>query len=353
MLVKEALALARQWVLEEAAPTPGFWGAFYHGSAAWLPGDTPLPATSDVDVIVVLAGSQAPPKLGKIRYHEVLLDVSYLPREEVQAPEQVLGQAHLAGSLRTANVIVDPSGQLTTLQAAVARDFAQRRWVVQRCGNARDRIMRNLQGLNVSEAAPFHDQVLPWLFATGVTTHVLLVAGLENPTVRRRYVAVRELLAAYGRLDLYPTLLELLGCAWMGREQVEEHLAALTEVFDVAKAVIQTPVFFASDLSDAARPIAIDGSRELIARGDHREAIFWIVATYSRCQTVLYHDAPMAVQERFTPGYRRLLGDLGIASFADLQRRGEEVKALLPRIWAAAEAIMAANPAIDDTPKPI
>ena len=350
MLVKEALARARQWVLEEAATTAGFWGAFYHGSAAWLPGDTLLPATSDVDVIIVLDSPAAPPKLGKIRYRDALLDVSYLPRQEVQSPEQVLGQSHLAGSLRTANIIADPSGQLTALQAAVARDYAQRRWVVQRCAHAQDKILRNLQGLDASEAAPFHDQVLPWLFATGVTTHVLLVAGLQNPTVRRRYVAARELLAAYGHLDLYPTLLELLGCAHLRREQVEQHLAALTTVFDVAGAVIQTPVFFASDLSAAARPIAIDGSRELIARGAHREAIFWIVATYSRSQVVLHHDAPVAVQEQFTPGYRRLLGDLGITSFADLQGRGAAVKALLPRIWAVAEAIMAANPAIEDAP---
>jgi hypothetical protein len=59
--------------------------------------------------------------------------------------------------------------------------------------------------------------VTAWLFATGVTTHVLLVAGLKNPTVRQRYVATRELLADYGRVDFYETLLELLGCAQMSR----------------------------------------------------------------------------------------------------------------------------------------
>ncbi len=110
--------------------------------------------------------------------------------------------------------------------------------------------------------------------------------------------------------------------------------------------------FFASDISDLARPIALDDSRELIERGDHREAIFWIVATYSRCQKVLYHDAPEEVQEQFSPGYRHLLGDLGITSFADLQRRGDQVKGLLPRIWEVAEAIMAANPEIEDEPEP-
>ncbi len=55
----------------------------------------------------------------------------------------------------------------------------------------------------------------------------------------------------------------------------------------------------------------------------------------------------MALQERFSPGYRQLLGDLGIISFADLQQRSEQVKALLPQVWAVAEAIMVANPNIE------
>ena len=344
MIVKHAKDVARQWVIEEASQAPGFWGAFYHGSTNWLPDDATLPATSDVDVMVVLAGPNPPNKLGKFIYKDVMLEVSYLPSDQVQSPYLILGQSHMAGSFRASSIILDPSGQLTKLQAAVSRDYAKRRWVYKRCEHARDKVLNNLQGLN--ESAPFHDQVVHWLFATGVTTHVLLVAGLKNPTVRRRYVAVRELLADYAHLDFYNTLLEISGCAQMSPVRVEQHLAALADVFDVARTVIKTPFFFASDISDIARPIAIDGSREMIERGNHREAIFWLVATYSRCQKVLYHDAPVEMQDRFSPGYRQLLGDLGITSFADLQQRGEQVKELLPRVWEIAEAIMAANPEV-------
>jgi hypothetical protein len=134
----------------------------------------------------------------------------------------------------------------------------------------------------------------------------------------------------------------------MSRPQVEAHLAALEQAFDAAKTVIKSPFFFAADISDLARPVAIDGNRELIERGDHREAIFWMAATYSRCQQVFYKDATASMRDRFTPGYRQLLGDLGIASFADIQRRSAEVRAALPRVWEVAEAIMAANPEIED-----
>lgn len=346
MIVKDAKDAARQWVSQAGGTLPGFQGAFFHGSTSWQPDDADLPATSDVDVIVVLAESSPPVKLGKFRYRDVILDVSSLSSEQLRSPGLVLGQYHLAGSLRTAGIIADPSGRLTELQAGVSKDFAKRPWVHRRCEDARGRVLRHLQAWN--EAERWHDQVTAWLFAAGVLTHVLLVAGFRNPTVRRRYVDVRDLLVAYGHADCYEPLLDVLGCAAMCRAAAERHLAALAEAFDAAQAVIRSPFSFASDISDLARPIAIDGSRDLIERGSHREAMFWIVATSSRCQTVLSHDAPAEMRERFVPGYRRLLGDLGIGGPADLRQRTAQVKDYLPRVWTVAEAIMAANPGIDD-----
>lgn len=346
MNVGQAKEIARQWAIEEASHLPGFCGAYRAGSTNWLPDDAELPATSDVDVWVVLSGSEPRDKAGKLVYQGVLLDVSYSQSDHLQSPELILGDYHIAGSFRTPNVMLDPTGRLTQLQATVSRAYAKRSWVRKRCEHARTHALRYVQSSR--EPAPLHDQVPAWLFANGVTTHVLLVAGLKNATVRRRYVAARDLLEEYGHSDLYETFLESLGCARMSRQRVEHHLAALSDAFDAAKAVITTPFLFASDISDIARPIAIDGSRELIERGDHREAIFWIVATYSRCQKVLDHDAPTAVQERYRPGYRKLLGDFGIASFADLRQRCEQVEGLLPRVWEVAEAIIAANPEIED-----
>jgi hypothetical protein len=344
MRVKQAKEIAQQWVREEARSAPGFVGAFFHGSTNWLPDDAALPATSDLDVMVVLDTPDPPVKPGKFVYRGVLLEVSYLPSDQVASSEQVLGRYDLAGSFRATGVILDPLGELTALQGAVSTEYAKRQRVSRRCEDARNRVLRNLQSLDA--AAPFHDQVTAWLFATGVTTHILLVAGLRNPTVRTRYLAVRHLLAEFGQSPFYPALLELLGCARLDRAQTERHLAALTEAFDAAKGVIKSPFPFAADLSDQARPVAIDGSRELIARGDHREAVFWMVATYSRCAKVFQRDAP-EMQGRFTPGYRRLLGDLGITTFADLQRRGEQIKQSLPQVWTVAEAIMAANREIE------
>jgi hypothetical protein len=344
VLVNDAKDVARQWVSEQGSLMPGFTGAFFHGSVNWAGDDATLPATSDVDVMVVVDDPDQPPKPGKFRYRDVLLEVSFLPAGQLRSSEQVLGSYNLAGSFRAPSIILDPSGSLTALQAAVARDYAKRRWVRQRCANARDKI---LNGYGWSAADPWHDQVVSWLFPAGITTHVLLVAGLKNPTVRQRYVATRELLAEYGLSPFYDELLELLGCATMSQERAMQHLAALTEAFDAAKGVIRSPFFFASDISDVGRPLAIDGTRELIARGDHREAVFWMLATYSRCQKVFHHDAPR-METRFGCGYGELLAGLGIRSSADLPRRLVEVRRCVPQVWQVAEAIMAANPSIED-----
>ena len=337
--------MAARWVAEHAAGIPGFGGAFVSGSAAWLPGDADLPATSDVDVMVVTAGTEAPPKLGKLRYGGVLVEVTYLSWDLLRSGEKVLASYHLAGSFRTDTILADPTGRLAELQAATARDFAKRSWVRRRCADAETRIVERLGQVDAS--APPHDQVMTVLFATGVTTHVLLTAGLRNPTVRLRYLAARTLLVDYGRAGFHEELLRLLGCAHLPRGRVQRHLDAMTRVFDAAAAVARTPFFFTSDITPQARPIAVDGSRELIEQDRHREAVFWIAATYARCVKILASDAP-ATRARFDAGFGELLGDLGIASAADRRRRAQAVLDFLPRLREVTEEILAANPAIED-----
>jgi hypothetical protein len=93
----------------------------------------------------------------------------------------------------------------------VSHHFAEQVWVRRRCKNARQRIENGLRAIDTSAA--WHDQVTAWLFPTGVTTHVLLIAALRNPTVLLRYLAARDVLSDYGHASLYPDLLTLLGCA--------------------------------------------------------------------------------------------------------------------------------------------
>jgi hypothetical protein len=333
-------------MVEEAGGIPGFCGAYTAGSTNWLPEDADLAEASDLDIMVVLANQHQPGGRGKFLYQDVFLEVSYLGKDQLRSPDQVLSDYHLAPSLHTAKIVFDPLGRLTPLVAAVSRGYNKRQWVRGRCMNARDKVLGHLRSINEKAALP--DQVIGCLFAAGVTTHVLLVAGLRNPTVRARYVAVRELLIDYGHVDFHETLLELPGAAHIGRERVSQHLATLAEIFDAAKRVIRTPFPFATDISDHARPIAIDRSFDLIRRGYHREAMFWIGVTHSRCQQVLSRDAPGDLTQSYKDSYQELLADLGISTFAQIRRRCSDIERILPRVCAIAEDIIEANHEIED-----
>lgn len=344
MKIGTARRIAAEWVRKFAANKSSFRGAYFAGSTIELPEDAELPAASDVDVMIVLDEDAAPLKLGKFFYQDVLIEASYLSWKELVPVEQVMTSYHLANSFRRNTIIEDPTGHLHRLQKETASRFAEREWVLKRCGDAKQRIVSGLN--SIDEAAPWHDQVTSWLFPTGVTTHVLLVAALKNPTIRLRYLAVRNVLNSYGQDAIYTDLLTLLGCEQLSSERVEMHLDELAFTYDKAASLAKTPFFFSSEITQETRQIAIDGSRELIRSGFHREAVFWIAAVYARCHKILAADASPEVQEALAPAFEALLEDLGIASSSDLLRRREKVFRFLPKLMDTAEAIMNENPFI-------
>jgi hypothetical protein len=346
--VGDARAAAGDWVARHARPRPGYAGAYFSGSTVGMPDDAELPSSSDVDVVVVTTGTHAPPKPGKLLHRGALLEITYLAQADIARPDDVLTSYHLAGSFRTDTVIDDPTGRLRALHAYVGPRFAVRPWVGRRCDDARRRIETRLAAIDPE--APFHEQVPAWLFPTGVTCHVLLVAALRNPTVRLRYRAARDVLAEYGRPGTYDDLLTLLGCEHLPADRVRHHLRELAVTFDAAAAAPargtgRIPFPFAGDIAAGARPVANDGSRALVEAGDHREAVFWIVATFARCHAVLAADAPDLHEARM-PAFRAAVADLGIAATRDLRERAADVVRYLPRLRRTAEAIMAANPRI-------
>ena len=342
-MVREVKLAAEDWVKCECFNLPGFLGAFLAGSVTTLPDGMPLPVGSDVDITVV---TEDPPerKLGKFRFRGVLLEVSFEVPKRFQSPEAVLEDPHLAGGIQGMQVVADPSGFLGRLQGEVAGEYARRRCVRQRCRTAVAMAEARLHPFSTS--APLHDRVTAWLFGTSLTALTLLLAGLRPPTVRRRYAEVRGLLRKQGRLDFHEELLRLLGCSDWSRSRTERHLDAVSEAFDRAKHLPKGAFPFGADISDAARPVAIDGSRELIEEGFHREAVFWLLATYSRCQWIFHFNAFEHVEDHFQQGYLSLLGDLGIGEKGALESRRKRVLNFLPQVTIMAESVMDATPEI-------
>jgi hypothetical protein len=338
--ISQAKTIARQWLAEHATSQAGFVGALVHGSAAYLAEDATLAATSDLDILIILDGALPAQKVGKLRYQNLVLEVSPVAYAEVATPAQILASSHYAGSFRAGAILADPTDQLYSLCQIVAANFTKRSWVQRRCEHVEQKIHTNLT--NLEHANELHDQVASWLFATGLTTHLILVAGLQNPTVRQRYLATRELLTRYRLADCYPSLLDLLGGSHLSQQRISYHLEQLAELFDTASRVIRSPLPYAADISGIGRPIAIDGSTTLIQQGNHHEALFWLAATYTRCINVLHLDAPDLIQH-YRPRFLGFLEDLNISSVHDLRTRRAHLITILPEVWGIAQRVMQAN----------
>jgi hypothetical protein len=87
---------------------------------------------------------------------------------------------------------------------------------------------------------------------------------------------------------------------------------------------------------------------ELIERGYHREAMFWVGVTHSRCQKILSSDAPGRLNRSLKDTYQALLGDLGLSTFSETRRRCAEIERSLPRVSDLVERIIAANGEVEN-----
>ncbi|GAA3218007.1 hypothetical protein GCM10017691_00450 [Pseudonocardia petroleophila] len=292
-----ARGVAREWVRRHAA---GARGAFVMGSAAARGADEVLPATSDVDVTVVVDGPRVPPRTGLFRRDGVLLDVGFVTAADLEASAR---SWVFAPGLAAGHVLADADGRLTALSRAVAARFAEPAEVARRVDDVAAAVRDRLRPPD--PARPWPEQVIAWPFPTTLLTHVPLVAALRTPTVRLRYVAARPVTPP----DLYRALLADLGCADVRPDAVAHHLDVLDGLLG-ATAV--------------ERPAAIDGGRELVARGDHREAVFWLVATLARAA----ERDPAA-----DAALRAAAADLvGVRTPADLTRRRTGTLVLLDRL---------------------
>ena len=120
-------------MLQEGCRAPGFFGAYVTGSTNWLPDDADLIPASDLDMMVVTSDRNQAGSREKFVYNNTLLEVSYLRSDQLQSPDQVLSDYHLAPSFRTTKAMFDPFGYLTPLLAAVSRGYNTRKWVRRRC----------------------------------------------------------------------------------------------------------------------------------------------------------------------------------------------------------------------------
>src|SRR6266545_5800444 len=338
MDVSQAIEHTRAWVEVQARRMPGFCGAHLMGGILALPKDAPLPAYKDVDFNIVCEGVRETETFD-VAWQGLILEYSVVGVERYCAAEDVLASPDLASNLAAAGILSDPRGLLAPLSQAVAEQYARRRWVQARCDYERRMVVQCLDDLRRAETpleARWH-VLSAGLFLSGL----LAEASLRPPTHRRCLVLMHDVLREQGREDLHEAALRLLGFGQVRREQVESYLDDCAAAFDRAAEVTRTPVPFQFKLQPHVRPYIVDGAREMIDQGCHREAMFWIGGFLMFANAAIQADAPAQERPIYQAKVDRLAEDLGFGVDADVAARAAAMRDLAEAIFGVADALAA------------
>ncbi|MBK8477594.1 MAG: hypothetical protein IPL39_15230 [Opitutaceae bacterium] len=355
----DARRAAQAWLQEEAPKYPGLVGAVLAGSTSRRDPSTPHPAGSDVDLFLYVdaevpsdilepRGRFAPRKLA---FRGVVLEPSFHNARILADPETVLGDRHLAPLFTEPCILLDPSGRLASLAAAVTPEFFRRR-------HAQRRLTQVLEAATPA-ALPFAVPDTPALrapcwrnvaFAFSVMrcAQAVLAADLRYPTTRRSFVVAREVLAPARRDDLADELLRLLGSLDLARAEVENLAAETEHTYDVTINARRTPVPMEWNISHDARELERAAIRELIDAGHHREALFQLLLVRTVAQGILENDGTESVRESSRLDYRRLLSALGIDGDTALASRAQAIRAFMPCLRETCERLLAHAPGLQD-----
>ena len=336
VLVRDIRRLARAWVEERAGDFPGFLGAHLGGGITALPPEAPFETYRDVDVSIVV---EAPPPAGlehlEVSFQGLLIEGGPKGVERYRSPELVLADPYLAGHLAADSILVDPTGRLAALHETVARAYAAPRWVAARCAPIRDGARK---GLDRAHQAPApHSAYFQVLIAIQQLAAFLALAHLRLPTHRGCLVLLRQLLGQEDRSGLFEETLAVLGFDAVTPEVALGHLEQTAVAFDAAVPITRSPTPFAYKLRPHLRPYLVDGTRAMIAAGDHREAMWWIAAWTFACGEALRCDGPEAEQQHWAGLWHGFVHGLGWRGPADVANRLERADALESALAALAQ----------------
>lgn len=217
-----------------------------------------------------------------------------------------------------------------------------------RCEGQRALFLKDLEAASQAASAGEASTLLHLLRGLSYLAGLIPVASLRPPTARRCLIRMRELLELQGRSDLCEEVLVLLGWAHMTSSQVVSYLQEAIRAFDRAVDMHRTQSPYGFKLHPYVRPYFVQATQEMIDKGYHREAMFWIWVCHWLSNAALQNDAPAGEKARFQAGFDRLLNDMGLSTPEDRTARAEPARAVAEEVFQVADEIVAQNPEIVD-----
>jgi len=341
---RDAVTLARDWVTSEARNKDGFMAAYLAGSLNRQDDMSVLRPSTDVDIHILQEGSAQWERMTVCK--GVTLQVALRELSSYCTHEQILAHPFESYNLTFGKLLYDPYGFLGRFQVALRPEWARKSWVLTRCYAelclAKQRFSRAALGTSLIQSS------MAWIMGIQALSGILANAWLRPPTYRRCLLmmhqdvalASQEEIFAQGRNDLIEMVLQLAGWNRMSRSQVINLLERVARCFNNVAAAGARPASppFQAMICDGFRPMAIDGSREMIDEGYHREAMFWIHFITSILVEIL--ATREGVQERVYADqvWRDLLESTGFSS-SSLQARSALVTEVCENTIRLAEAI--------------
>jgi hypothetical protein len=353
MTVGQVIERTKAWVDMQREQMPGFLGAHLMGGITSMASGETFPTYRDVDLHLIFRDDiEMPGENVEALYKGLMIEAGFRQQKDYRTPEVVLGDPVIASHMAVPSIVCDPTGWLTRLHEAVAREYAQRHWVQARCEAEKREAFGWLE-----RAASLPDPITA-LNLLGYTctfvSGVLALASLQPITGRRGAVQMRRILERWGRVDLHERLLTVFGVARLGREQVERSLRDATEAFDIAVQVKRTPHPFGHKMYAHLRPYLVEGTQEMIREGFHREAAGWVMAYYASSIQIIQTDAPSELtpdrQEKFEEYLRQFELD-GDGSVCRAGRNGaeawrvriERARAIFREVFTLVDEIIASH----------
>ena len=341
--VREVIEIVQEWVDLHARHLPDFAGAYLWAGITALPADAPFPLYRDVDVVVVVPkGSQD--DTVEVFYRGLMLEVISIDLEAHRDAQAVLANPSHGPNMAATQILADPTGILAPLQQAVAAEYGRRRWIRARSEEEKVRADKQLTAMRLA-STPVDRLDALWAFLSALSG-LLAVAQLKRPTTRRTLALLRELLEAQGRPDLNEVALTVMGSAHMSRGDVQALLDRSVIAFDRSVEVYQTPTPYGFTIRPHLRPYLAEATQEMIDEGNHREAMFWIMALAGESYHVLRNDAPDTEKPVFAAQLRAMHAALGYSdtSAEAWAERVDTAERLAKEIYSIADALVAIYP---------
>jgi hypothetical protein len=338
--VAEVVAIVREWVENHARLLPKFAGAYLWGGITAMAADAPFHLYRDVDVVVVLS-DEVPDEESEVFYRDLILEVIWKHIDDHRDVEALLANPSAGPNLATTQLLADPTGIVAPVQQAVAAAYTHRRWVQARV-EAEKRMAQD--GLaNMQAAATPQDRLNAVRDFLGAISGLLAVAQLKRPTTRRTLALLHDMFVEQDRLDLNEAALIVMGSAELSRAEIETLMAQIMIDFDRAVEVYQTPIPYGFAVAAHIKPYYVEGTREMIEAGLHREAMYW-VACLDTVYLILANDAPEAEKPMFAAHFDALQSALNNTSAEAWSARVYTATRLAEEAYQMADVLVALQP---------